>query len=69
MYFNENGDPTATYEIINWQPGENGMVDFVTVGLYDASLPADKQLNWTNDALIWTRNTLEVFNHARLFTA
>uniref|UniRef100_A0A096LV77 Extracellular calcium-sensing receptor-like n=1 Tax=Poecilia formosa TaxID=48698 RepID=A0A096LV77_POEFO len=60
VYFNENGDPTATYEIINWQPGENGMVDFVTVGLYDASLPADKKLNLTNNALIWTQNSMEV---------
>uniref|UniRef100_A0A3Q1J3D9 G-protein coupled receptors family 3 profile domain-containing protein n=1 Tax=Anabas testudineus TaxID=64144 RepID=A0A3Q1J3D9_ANATE len=44
VYFNENGDPPAKYEIINWQPTEHGIVDFVTVGLYDASLPADKQL-------------------------
>uniref|UniRef100_A0A672Z404 G-protein coupled receptors family 3 profile domain-containing protein n=1 Tax=Sphaeramia orbicularis TaxID=375764 RepID=A0A672Z404_9TELE len=39
VYFNENGDPAAKYEIINWQPTQNGIVDFATVGLYDASLP------------------------------
>uniref|UniRef100_A0A3Q1IW18 G-protein coupled receptors family 3 profile domain-containing protein n=1 Tax=Anabas testudineus TaxID=64144 RepID=A0A3Q1IW18_ANATE len=44
VYFNENGDPPAKYDIIHWQPIGNGVVDFVTVGLYDASLPADKQL-------------------------
>uniref|UniRef100_A0AAQ5YJH9 G-protein coupled receptors family 3 profile domain-containing protein n=1 Tax=Amphiprion ocellaris TaxID=80972 RepID=A0AAQ5YJH9_AMPOC len=44
VYFNENGDPAAKYEIINWQPREKGIVDFVSVGLYDASLSADKQL-------------------------
>uniref|UniRef100_A0AAX7TGF5 G-protein coupled receptors family 3 profile domain-containing protein n=1 Tax=Astatotilapia calliptera TaxID=8154 RepID=A0AAX7TGF5_ASTCA len=38
VYFNENGDPAAKYEIINWQPRENGIVEFVTVGLYDISL-------------------------------
>uniref|UniRef100_H2RKR6 G-protein coupled receptors family 3 profile domain-containing protein n=1 Tax=Takifugu rubripes TaxID=31033 RepID=H2RKR6_TAKRU len=43
VYFNENGDPPAKYEIINWQPTENGNVEFVPVGLYDASLPADRQ--------------------------
>uniref|UniRef100_A0A3Q1IYQ6 G-protein coupled receptors family 3 profile domain-containing protein n=1 Tax=Anabas testudineus TaxID=64144 RepID=A0A3Q1IYQ6_ANATE len=53
VYFNENGDPPAKYEIINWQPTENGVVDFVTVGLYDASLPADKQLNLKNNADIF----------------
>uniref|UniRef100_A0A8C6KA01 G-protein coupled receptors family 3 profile domain-containing protein n=1 Tax=Nothobranchius furzeri TaxID=105023 RepID=A0A8C6KA01_NOTFU len=39
VYFNKNGDPAAKYEIINWQPRVNGHVQFVTVGLYDASLP------------------------------
>ncbi|XP_076591154.1 extracellular calcium-sensing receptor-like [Chaetodon auriga] len=60
VYFNENGDPPAKYEIINWQPTENGIVDFVPVGLYDASLPADKQLNVHNKTIIWAQNSKEV---------
>ncbi|XP_047248142.1 extracellular calcium-sensing receptor-like [Girardinichthys multiradiatus] len=60
VYFNENGDPAAKYEIINWQPRENGNVDFVTVGLYDATLPTDKQMNLQNKSIIWTQNSLEV---------
>uniref|UniRef100_A0A8C4DSQ7 G-protein coupled receptors family 3 profile domain-containing protein n=1 Tax=Dicentrarchus labrax TaxID=13489 RepID=A0A8C4DSQ7_DICLA len=62
VYFNENGDPAAKYEIINWQPTENGIVDFVTVGLYDTSLPADKQLNLQNKSLIWTQNSQQVMS-------
>ncbi|XP_067363754.1 extracellular calcium-sensing receptor-like [Channa argus] len=60
VYFDENGDPPAKYEIINWQPGENGIVDFVTVGLYDASLPVDKQLSLQNRSLIWAQNSKQV---------
>ncbi|XP_030008339.1 extracellular calcium-sensing receptor-like [Sphaeramia orbicularis] len=60
VYFNENGDPAAKYEIINWQPTQTGIVDFVTVGLYDASLPADRQLNLENITLIWAQNSLQV---------
>uniref|UniRef100_UPI0009B38789 extracellular calcium-sensing receptor-like n=1 Tax=Monopterus albus TaxID=43700 RepID=UPI0009B38789 len=60
VYFNENGDPAAKYEIINWQPTENGIVDFVTVGLYDASLPADKQLSLQSILLIWAQNSQQV---------
>ncbi|XP_059187089.1 extracellular calcium-sensing receptor-like [Centropristis striata] len=60
VYFNENGDPAAKYEIINWQPTENGIVDFVTVGLYDASLPADKQLILQNKSLNWAQNSQQV---------
>uniref|UniRef100_A0A7N8YRJ7 Extracellular calcium-sensing receptor-like n=1 Tax=Mastacembelus armatus TaxID=205130 RepID=A0A7N8YRJ7_9TELE len=60
VYFNQNGDPAAKYEIINWQPTENGIVDFVTVGLYDASLPADKQLKLQNKSLVWAQNSKQV---------
>ncbi|KAM9359494.1 extracellular calcium-sensing receptor-like [Symphorus nematophorus] len=60
VYFNENGDPPAKYEIINWQPTENGIVDFVTVGLYDTSLPAEKQLNFQNKSLFWAQNSQQV---------
>uniref|UniRef100_A0A3Q3GML7 Extracellular calcium-sensing receptor-like n=1 Tax=Kryptolebias marmoratus TaxID=37003 RepID=A0A3Q3GML7_KRYMA len=35
VYFNKYGDPAAKYEIINWQPRDNGIVDFISVGLYD----------------------------------
>ncbi|XP_055369844.1 extracellular calcium-sensing receptor-like [Betta splendens] len=60
VYFDKDGDPPAKYEIINWQPAENGVVDFVTVGLYDTSLPADKQLNLQNTTLSWTQNSTKV---------
>ncbi|XP_034723359.1 extracellular calcium-sensing receptor-like [Etheostoma cragini] len=60
VYFNENGDPAAKYEIINWQSTQHGIVGFVTVGLYDASLPADKQLNVQNKSLNWAKNSQQV---------
>ncbi|XP_025754170.1 extracellular calcium-sensing receptor-like [Oreochromis niloticus] len=60
VYFDENGDPAAKYDIINWQPRENGAVEFVTVGLYDASLAAEKQLHLQNKSLIWARNSKQV---------
>ncbi|KAM9359497.1 extracellular calcium-sensing receptor-like [Symphorus nematophorus] len=60
VYFNENGDPAAKYEIINWQPTVDDIVDFVTVGLYDSSLPADKQLNLRNKSLFWAQNSQQV---------
>ncbi|XP_027136124.1 extracellular calcium-sensing receptor-like [Larimichthys crocea] len=60
VYFDENGDPAAKYEIVNWQPSANGIVDFVTVGLYDASLPADKQMVMQNKSIMWTQNSQQV---------
>ncbi|XP_013878516.1 extracellular calcium-sensing receptor-like [Austrofundulus limnaeus] len=60
VYFNENGDPAAKYEIINWQLKENGIVDFVSIGFYDASLPAVKQLSLQNTTLIWAQSSKQV---------
>nr|XP_046245714.1 extracellular calcium-sensing receptor-like [Scatophagus argus] len=60
VYFNENGDPAAKYEIINWQPTKSGVVDFVTVGLHDTSLPAGQQLILQNKSLIWAQNSQQV---------
>ncbi|KAI4815079.1 hypothetical protein KUCAC02_005245 [Chaenocephalus aceratus] len=60
VYFNENGDPAAKYEIINWKPRENDIVEFVTVGFYDASLPANKQLHLQNESITWTQNSQQV---------
>uniref|UniRef100_A0A8C5FWN2 Extracellular calcium-sensing receptor-like n=1 Tax=Gadus morhua TaxID=8049 RepID=A0A8C5FWN2_GADMO len=60
VYFNENGDPAAKYDIINWQPKKDGSVEFVTIGLYDASLPEDKQLHLDNLTLTWANNSKQV---------
>ncbi|KAJ3591117.1 hypothetical protein NHX12_009064 [Muraenolepis orangiensis] len=60
VYFNENGDPAAKYDIINWQPKKDGSVEFVTIGLYDATLPAHKQLNIGNKTLNWAKNSKKV---------
>lgn len=67
VYFNEKGDPAAKYEIINWQPSEEGTVEFVTVGLYDASRPADQQLLLSvNKTLVWTQKSKQVSNRVIL---
>ncbi|KAM8854554.1 uncharacterized protein ACB058_010641 [Synchiropus picturatus] len=60
VYFNENGDPSAKYEVINWQRAENGAVEFVPVGFYDATLPEDGQLRVDDRSFIWANNSNEV---------
>ncbi|XP_060778989.1 extracellular calcium-sensing receptor-like [Neoarius graeffei] len=36
VHFDENGDPAASYDIINWHVGAEGKVDFKQVGRFDA---------------------------------
>ncbi|CAL8346956.1 unnamed protein product [Arctogadus glacialis] len=54
--FDNNGDPVAFYELINWQQNRKGDLEFVTVGNYDESLsPGQKftikrEIRWTDSS-------------------
>ncbi|XP_041654154.1 extracellular calcium-sensing receptor-like [Cheilinus undulatus] len=53
QHFDENGDPAATYELVNWQRSRAGDTVFVGVGSYDASLPSGKQFTMNGIDIIW----------------
>ncbi|XP_028275071.1 extracellular calcium-sensing receptor-like [Parambassis ranga] len=59
VYFDKNGDPTATYELVNWQRNRVGDVVFVTVGNYDASLPNGKQFTMNGLNITWVADSLK----------
>ncbi|XP_014331282.2 extracellular calcium-sensing receptor-like [Xiphophorus maculatus] len=50
--FDANGDPVAFYELVNWQRSESGVIEQVTVGYYDASLPKGHEFH-INGKLTW----------------
>ena len=60
VYFDENGDPPARYELVNWQQNSKGQTEFVTVGLYDASFPVEERLILNNVSIVWAQNTQQV---------
>ncbi|XP_028647718.2 extracellular calcium-sensing receptor-like [Erpetoichthys calabaricus] len=60
VYFDENGDPVARYELINWQLTNEGFTEFMTVGFYDASLPSDKQFIMNNSKIVWVNGSVKV---------
>nr|XP_033487555.1 extracellular calcium-sensing receptor-like [Epinephelus lanceolatus] len=57
--FDANGDPVATYELVNWQKSESGSIELVTVGHYDASLPAGQEFS-INRKLTWVEGGTQV---------
>ncbi|XP_070826159.1 extracellular calcium-sensing receptor-like [Chaetodon trifascialis] len=57
--FDANGDPLATYELVNWQKTESGSIELVTVGLYDASLQVEQEFH-INRNLTWMEDSTEV---------
>uniref|UniRef100_A0A3Q3KFB5 G-protein coupled receptors family 3 profile domain-containing protein n=1 Tax=Monopterus albus TaxID=43700 RepID=A0A3Q3KFB5_MONAL len=57
--FDANGDPMATYELVNWHKSESGSIVLVTVGYYDASLPLGQELH-INRNLTWAQGSTQV---------
>ncbi|XP_014879559.1 extracellular calcium-sensing receptor-like [Poecilia latipinna] len=57
--FDVNGDPMAFYELVNWQKSESGVLEPVTVGFYDASLPVGQQFR-INGNLTWVEGDTQV---------
>ncbi|XP_049929057.1 extracellular calcium-sensing receptor-like [Epinephelus moara] len=57
--FDANGDPVAKYELVNWQKSESGSIELVTVGHYDASLPAGREFS-INRKLTWVEGGTQV---------
>ncbi|XP_030599487.1 extracellular calcium-sensing receptor-like [Archocentrus centrarchus] len=59
LSFNDNGDPVAIYELVNWQKTESGIIKMVTVGLYDASLPVGQEFQ-IDRSITWMEGSMEV---------
>ncbi|XP_066566397.1 extracellular calcium-sensing receptor-like [Amia ocellicauda] len=56
IFFNENGDPTARYALVNWQLNKEGIATFEMIGLYDSSLPEGQQIVMNNVSIVWSNN-------------
>ncbi|XP_076853606.1 olfactory receptor CW1 [Brachyhypopomus gauderio] len=60
VYFDEYGDSAGSYDIVNWQKVPEGRaLQFVTVGRFDSSFPANQQLVLHQD-IVWHGGTKEV---------
>ncbi|XP_077341270.1 extracellular calcium-sensing receptor-like [Lithobates pipiens] len=43
-YFDQNGDPMPMYDVLNWQMGNDGLLQYKKVGSYSGSTPDRHQL-------------------------
>ncbi|XP_026220305.1 uncharacterized protein LOC113165072 [Anabas testudineus] len=57
--FDDNGDPVAMYELVNWQKSSSGSLEMVTVGYYDASLPVGQEFHIYKN-LTWMEGRTQV---------
>ncbi|KAM4628228.1 extracellular calcium-sensing receptor-like [Polymixia lowei] len=59
--FDENGDPVATYDLVNWQLGSNGEMEFVTIGKFDETTAVGKKkLQIQEGKIVWNGNQTTV---------
>ncbi|XP_046720798.1 extracellular calcium-sensing receptor-like [Silurus meridionalis] len=53
VWFDKTGAMAARYDVLNWQRGYNGEVQFKAVGYYDASLPSGQQFVLNSKDILW----------------
>ncbi|XP_054452168.1 extracellular calcium-sensing receptor-like [Anoplopoma fimbria] len=58
--FDLKGDSIPYYDILNWQRGTGGTIEFVNVGLFDGTKPAGEELVVQEDRIMWAGHKSEV---------
>ncbi|XP_051727341.1 extracellular calcium-sensing receptor-like [Ctenopharyngodon idella] len=59
IFFDANGDPVARYDLVNWQPAEDGSLQFRHVGSFESSLPSEQyqHLQVNKEHMLWAGNS------------
>ncbi|XP_053575478.1 extracellular calcium-sensing receptor-like [Bombina bombina] len=60
IFFDENGDPPAVYDIVNWQSNHNGVMTQVKVGSYDTAASTEDIFSINTSAIWWATGSQEV---------
>ncbi|XP_060780384.1 extracellular calcium-sensing receptor-like [Neoarius graeffei] len=53
IWFDSTGATAAKYDVVNWQQGFGGDVQFKVIGYYDASLPTGQQFVLNAEDIVW----------------
>ncbi|XP_029373621.1 extracellular calcium-sensing receptor-like [Echeneis naucrates] len=56
VFFDENGDSVAYYDLVNWQMREDGLVEIVNIGQYDTVPGGGKLKLKPNTKIVWGGN-------------
>ncbi|XP_078266029.1 extracellular calcium-sensing receptor-like [Rhinoraja longicauda] len=60
VHLDEQGNPAAAYEFVNWQVNANGNMEVMTVGYYNGSAPPGKALVLNPHQIVWSDGTRRI---------
>ncbi|XP_078515248.1 extracellular calcium-sensing receptor-like [Lissotriton helveticus] len=60
IFFDENGDPPPSFDIINFRISENEEFQLYKVGNIDPRVPRDKEISISTSGILWSDGTSEV---------
>ncbi|XP_067451044.1 extracellular calcium-sensing receptor-like [Thunnus thynnus] len=60
VWFDSTGAAVARYEVVNWQRGSDGSVQFKPVGYYDASQPPGQKFVLKTEDIMWPGGNTEL---------
>ncbi|KAF1394152.1 hypothetical protein PFLUV_G00023560 [Perca fluviatilis] len=66
--FDLKGDSIPYYDILNWQRGTGGNIEFVNVGLFDGTKPGREELVIQEDRIMWAGHQSEASCSHCVFT-
>ncbi|XP_018416475.1 PREDICTED: extracellular calcium-sensing receptor-like [Nanorana parkeri] len=61
LYFDENGNPTAFYDIVNLQVNSEGSIQWLKVGSYDTAATPSAMFTINKSAILWADGENQVF--------
>ncbi|XP_029964629.1 extracellular calcium-sensing receptor-like [Salarias fasciatus] len=61
VFFDENGDAVAQYDIVNWQMKDDSSAEIINIGQYDTSFVEEERFKLKKDVtIVWGGNSAEV---------
>ncbi|XP_029441505.1 extracellular calcium-sensing receptor-like [Rhinatrema bivittatum] len=56
IFFDRNGNPPASYDIMNWHLSSSGSFDYIKIGLYDSGAASGQDIKINTSAIMWTED-------------
>ncbi|XP_029441504.1 extracellular calcium-sensing receptor-like [Rhinatrema bivittatum] len=60
IFFDQNGNPPAAYDILNWHLSSSGYFDYIKIGHYDSGAANGQYIKINTSDIMWTEDYAQV---------